>query len=336
MTRARNQLVSLDTTPYYHCISRCVRQAFLWGEDSLTGKNYKHRKEWVISRLRELVEIFAIDICAYAVMSNHYHLVLRVDRQKAGEWDHRQVAEQWEKLYKLPLLVDRYLRKNAATRAEITRAEQIIETWRERLSDISWFMRSLNEHLARKANQEDGCTGRFWEGRFKSQALLDEAAVLTCMSYVDLNPVRAGVAKTPETSDFTSIQQRIRQHAKIASKPKYSTISAQPKLMPLVKQSQDRHRNAIGFTLRDYLELVDWAGRAIREDKRGAIPEHAPPILKRIGLEPGRYLEHLQGLAATEKPTMLGHIDLFRQAADFLGRCFIKGVGEAQRLYLPT
>ena len=336
MTRARNQLISLDTTPYYHCISRCVRRAFLWGEDSLTGKNYEHRKQWVISRLRELEEIFAIDICAYAVMSNHYHMVLRVDRQKAEEWERARVAEQWEKLYKLPLLVTRYLLAETTTRAEETEAERVIEIWRERLTDISWFMRSLNEHLARRANKEDSCTGRFWEGRFKSQALLDEAAVLTCMSYVDLNPVRAGIAETPEESDFTSIQQRIREQTKPSRKSKISRTESQPTLMPLVKQSQDRHKNAIGFTLLDYLELVDWAGRAIREDKHGAIPEHTPPILRRIGLEPGRYLEHLQGLAATERPTMFGHVDQIRQAANALGRCFIKGTGEAQRLYRPA
>ncbi len=336
MTRARNQLISLDTTPYYHCISRCVRRAFLWGEDSLTGKNYEHRKEWVIVRLRELAEVFAIDICAYAIMSNHYHLVLRVDRQEAEEWSSVQVASQWEKLYSQPLLVQRYLRDETTTRAEAAKAEKIIETWRDRLTDISWFMRSMNEHLARRANEEDRCTGRFWEGRFKSQALLDEAAVLTCMSYVDLNPVRAGIAETPEESDFTSIQQRIQQHAKSRAKSKSATAESQPSLMPLVKQSQDRHKNAIGFALLDYLELVDWAGRAIRENKRGAIPEHVPPILQRIGLEPGRYLEHLQGVAATEKPIMFGHVDQIRQAATSLGRCFIKGIGEAQRLYRPA
>jgi REP element-mobilizing transposase RayT len=336
MTRARNQLISLDTTPYYHCISRCVRRAFLWGEDSVTGKNYEHRKEWVISRLQELAGIFAIDICAYAVMSNHYHLVLRVDRHKAESWSVSQVAEQWEKLHKLPLLVTRYLRGETTTKAELTETERIMETWRDRLSDISWFMRSLNEYLARKANEEDNCTGRFWEGRFKSQALLDEAAVLTCMSYVDLNPVRAGIAETPEDSDFTSIQQRIRLHTKQTTKPRDSFAEPQSlPLMALVKQDGAQHENAIGFALTDYLELVDWAGRIIREGKRGAIPEEAPPILQRIGLEPRRYLEHLQGNAPTEEPAMLGHFERIKQAAKSLGRCFIKGTGEAQRLYRP-
>jgi REP element-mobilizing transposase RayT len=191
MTRARNQLISLDTTPYYHCISRCVRRAFLWGEDSLTGKSYEHRKGWVIDRLRELSGVFAIEVCAYAIMSNHYHLVLRVDQQRAESWSTDEVIAQWQKLHKLPLLVTRYVRGETTTRAENSAVDKLAQSWRERLIDISWFMRSLNEHLARRANEEDRCTGRFWEGRFKSQALLDEAAVLTCMSYVDLNPIRA-------------------------------------------------------------------------------------------------------------------------------------------------
>jgi len=68
----------------------------------------------------------------------------------------------------------------------------------------------LNEYISKRANIEDNCTGHFWESRFKSQALLDERALLTCMAYVDLNPIRACMAKTPETSEYTSIQERIK------------------------------------------------------------------------------------------------------------------------------
>ena len=335
MTRARNQLISLETTPYYHTISRCVRRAFLCGEDSLTGKNFEHRKQWVLTRLRALSEVFAIDICAYAILSNHYHLVLRVNQAQAQAWTQTQVTERWGKLFNLPQIVARYLRGETHAEAEASKAEEIIADWQSRLTDISWFMRSLNEHLARQANSEDNCKGRFWEGRFKSQALLDEAAVLTCMSYVDLNPVRAGIAETPEESDFTSIQQRIRQHSgEVRQKgPAPGKDQAIP-LMPLIKQHKDPHRNAIGFTLRDYLQLVDWAGRAVRDGKRGAISEDAPPILQRIGLEPRRFLEHLQGHAATEAQTAMGHLQRIREAAEALGRRFLKGGGEARRLYM--
>jgi REP element-mobilizing transposase RayT len=220
MTRARNQLISLDTTPYYHTISRCVHRAFLCGEDSVTGKNYDHRKQWTIDRLRELSGVFAIDIWAYAIMSNHYHLVLRINRQKGRTWSEDQTIERWGKLFKIPLLVTRYQRGEIITAAEKHKARAIINEWQKRLIDISWFMRSLNEYLARKANEEDRCTGRFWEGRFKSQALLDEAAVLTCMSYVDLNPVWAGMAETPEASSPSSQK----------SKPKFQCQKALPKM----------------------------------------------------------------------------------------------------------
>lgn len=332
MTRARRQLICPEATPYYHTISRCVRRAFLCGEDSLTGKNYEHRKSWVTERLRELADAFAIDICAYAIMSNHYHLVLRIDQDTARQWDLGRVIEQWEKLYSVPVIVARYLRGETASQAENSKAEEIIETWRERLMDISWFMRSLNEHLARRANQEDNCTGHYWESRFKSQALLDEGAVLACMSYVDLNPVRAKMAETPEESDFTSIQQRIR---KLAPKQVEQTGQAPIPLMKLVSQLQDPHHNSLGFTLTDYLELVDWAGREIREGKRGAINEAVPPILERLNLDPCRLMDHLRGEAMIEKSVMLGSVEKLKQAVARVERKFVKGISEARRLFKP-
>ncbi len=334
MTRARRELIALESTAYYHCISRCVRRAFLCGEDSLTGNNYEHRKTWVTDRLRELAAVFSIDICAYAVMSNHYHLVLRIDRVKADAWSQQTVVKHWAKLFKPPLLVSNYQNGITQSEAEIRAAEELIAQWRDRLTDISWFMRCLNEHLARRANEEDRCRGRFWEGRFKSQALLDEAAVLTCMSYVDLNPIRAGIAATPESADFTSIQQRIREYGKSQRKSK-TPKTAKPRipLMPLIGPGKDGHENAIGFRLNDYLELVDWAGRAVREDKRGAIPSDIPPILHRLGLAPDRYLEHLSGHGQLEDPVVLGPADQIKRMARKVGRCFFKGQSEARRLY---
>ncbi|MFU8838359.1 MAG: transposase [Thiohalomonadaceae bacterium] len=333
MTRARNQLICPEATPYYHIISRCVRRAFLCGEDALTGKNYEHRKSWVTERLRELADAFAIDICAYAIMSNHYHLVLRINQTVAKKWDTGQVIEQWEKLYSVPVLVARYRRGETTSQAENLKAEEIIETWRERLMDISWFMRSLNEFLAKRANHEDNCTGHYWESRFKSQALLDDAAVLACMSYVDLNPVRAKMAETPEGSDFTSIQQRIRELAPKQTKPVGEAPSIPIPLMKLASQRQDPHPNSIGFTLSDYLELVDWAGREIREGKRGSINDAAPPILERLNLGPYRLMDHLRGEAMIEKPVMLGSVEKLKQAIITAERKFVKGITEARRLF---
>src|SRR5688572_17533097 len=199
MTCARKTLVSLNDTPYYHVVARCVRRAWLWGVDEYAGRDYSHRKTWVLERLGQLTSIFSIDVCAYAVMSNHYHLVLHVNRCRAQQLTRDEVLERWAQMFRPPPLVERW-RSGQASEAEREAAEAIIERWRERLYDVSWFMKCLNEHLARRANQEDNCTGKFWEGRFKSQALLDEACLLTAMVYVDLNPIRAGIAAAPEES----------------------------------------------------------------------------------------------------------------------------------------
>jgi len=210
MGYARKNLISLQDTPYYHCIARCVRRAWLWGHDEYAGRDYSHRKQWVIERLEQLCSIFPIEVCAYAVMSNHYHLVLHVDSARARQWSREEIIERWTVLFRAPNLVKRW-QSGEALEAERKMAEAIIDGWRSRLCDISWFMRCLNEHLAHRANIEDRCTGRFWEGRFKSQALLDEAGLLTAMAYVDLNPIRAGIASTPEDSEFTLIYDRIRE-----------------------------------------------------------------------------------------------------------------------------
>ena len=242
MPQSRQSQISLIDTPYYHCVSRCVRQAYLCGEDKLTGKSYEHRRSWVEDRLLFLSSVFAIDICAYAVMSNHTHMVLHVDKEEAQNWSSEQVLTRYHKLHKGTLLTHQYLSGHALTQAEILTVENTIHIYRQRLYDISWFMRELNEYIAREANKEDKCTGRFWEGRFKSQALLDESAVLSCMAYVDLNPVRAKVEKTPEVSVHTSIFQRVK-----VIKEQQSQLTP---LMPFSGNSRQKQPKGINFELK--------------------------------------------------------------------------------------
>ena len=214
MPRARKTLVSLDTTPYYHCTSRCVGRAFLCGEDQQSGRNYEHRRQWIEDRLLMLASIHAIDIAAYAIMSNHYHVVLYVDQQRGLDWSDADVIERWHRLFRGSELSRRFCRGETLDRAEQRALAEQATAWRERLVSISWFMRCLNEPIARNANREDNVTGRFWEGRYSSQALLDEKALAACMVYVDLNPIRARLATTPETSKHTSVQRRIKKRGR--------------------------------------------------------------------------------------------------------------------------
>lgn len=287
MTRPRSQLVSLETTPYYHCISRCVRRAWLCGNDPYTGKNFDHRKPWLIERLKLLADIFAIDIAAYAVLSNHYHVVLHVDAARCASWSGDEVIQRWTRLYRGDLVAQQYLRGKSLDDAEIVLLHRLITRWRERLSSLSWFMRCLNEYLARRANAEDGCKGRFWEARFTSQALLDESALLSCMTYVDLNPIRAGMTHSLEESDFTSIQQRIRELQNVVEgrKKMVGEESFTPRLMPFSEaMRQEREFAAIPYSLKDYLDLVDWTGRSIRTDKKGFIESKEPRLLAAFNL----------------------------------------------------
>ena len=155
MTRPCASLVSVVDTPYYHCIGRCVRRAYLCGDDQLTGRNFDHRKTWILERLRLLSEVFAIDLCAYAVMSNHYHLVVRLDPERTQAWSDREIVERWTQLFSGPDCVPRYLSGAPLSDGEHALITTLLPVWRARLSDLSWFMRCLNEGIARRANQED-------------------------------------------------------------------------------------------------------------------------------------------------------------------------------------
>jgi hypothetical protein len=307
MPQPRNRQVSLDNTPYYHCISRCVRRAFLCGKDSHTGFDFEHRRQWIVDRIKLLSSVYAIDLCAYAIMGNHYHVVVRIDAGQAKQWSDIEVARRWMQIFNGPLIMHQFLSNAQLTDSEIAHVADLVSTWRHRLADLSWFMRCLNEPIARLANAEDHCTGRFWEGRFKSQALLDARSVLACMAYVDLNPVRAAMAGTPEESDYTSIQERI-----LRPNDCY--------LRPFAEQDDD----GIPFELADYLDMVDWAGREIKRNKRGYIPVHTPPILTRLRMDPSPVLDYL---GKADQPTFsaLGPVSKLRLFAQSLGQSFVKG-----------
>ena len=297
MTRPRKALISLTDTPYYHITSRCVRRAFLCGVDHYSGQSYEHRRQWVVDRIRLLSSLFAIDVCAYAVMSNHYHLVLKLCPEQLEIFSNDQIMDRWCSLFKGPLLVQRYRSGESLTSPERATVYDIVNVWRTKLASISWFMRCLNQPIARQANLEDKCTGKFWESRFKSQALKSEEALLSCMAYVDLNPIRAGMAASPETSNFTSIKERIHPAFKIGQaigdqQGSGDLLDFGAPLKPLLRFEGgvvDQPQPGILFDYQGYLELVDWSGRIVRDEKRGFIDKDQPPILNRLHIAPERW-----------------------------------------------
>lgn len=178
---------------------------------------------------------------------------------------------------------------------------------RRRLSDLSWWMRCTAENIARRSNAEDGVTGHFWEGRFKAQLLLDEASLLACAAYVDLNPIRAALAETPETSEYTGAKARLDDLAERGDRQRISThdwersrgrahsgwlspieINERTDTLGADVDRDGRRASKKGFlsvSMLEYLDLLDWTGRELRAGKVGSIPQHLDPILQRIGLD---------------------------------------------------
>jgi len=253
MGYARSKILASDGNGYYHCISRCVRQSFLCGVDRSSGHCFEHRRQWIEHRILEISRHFAVSTLAYSVMSNHFHVVLKTNSDLAAEWSAKQVAIRWLKLFPGP----KQIMKNPKSKAQLVKAltedPDRIKVLRARLASVSWFMRSINEPIARRANKEENKKGRFWEGRFKCQALLDQRAVLSCMAYVDLNPVRAGKARSLEKCAFTSARKRL-----------FDAIADQsPNVFlnkPLEAIAGQASVPALGLTERQYLRLVEWTG----------------------------------------------------------------------------
>lgn len=343
MTTARHTVVREELERIYHCIGRCVRRSFLCGFDAYSGINYEHRKEWVRSRIQHLSHVFAIDVCGYAIMSNHLHLVLRNRPEIAASWDHEEIARRWLTLFpgrSDPQTGTEEEEKELKIKALLCEPEKL-ERYRQRLNSISWFMRCTCEWLARRANREDNSHGRFWEGRFKCTALLDDSAVLSCLAYVDLNPIRASIVETPEESDFTSAQDRIiAQQAKTLlahlkatngkgsgeSANQLGALQAQAQranwLCPL--QNMEGRKGFLNMELEQYFQLLEWTGRQLRQDKPGLIPANLEPILIRLEIEREAWLETVPHFGSRFH-RVAGQLQHMAQAAREAGQRWFQG-----------
>ena len=327
MTYARSQLVDESTPGFYHCISRCVRRSFLCGEDHYTGQNFDHRKQWIEDRLYLLAECFSVSLYAYAVMSNHLHVVLRVDPVTASEWGDEEVVRRWVKAFPGTRSGEDLERWSEARVVALLANAGRVKEVRGRLGSLSWFMRALNEPIARMANREDHCSGRFWEGRFKSQALLDEQAVLSCMAYVDLNPVRASICDELEDSQHTSITQRIETIGRVDR-----SASKRDRITTLRPVAGLQAELTLSVSEADYVAIVRWTGQQARPDKRGKLKsdaQAAPSSLNRIDPVAKRWVNQVQGTESAFYRA-IGSAEALKAKAEAIGQRWLKGVRSAR------
>ena len=210
-TKPRSEVFNPHEQAIVHVFNRCVRRCFLMGYDKQTRRNYGHRRKVFEELLQHAAAGFGIDLLSYAIMDNHFHLILRSRPDIVQQWQDTEVVRQWHKL--CPIWKD----DNGVPEANpcefkvnaMAQNATKVATWRTRLSDISWYMKLVSQRFAKLCNAEDGITGTFWEARFKGKLLLDESALLACSVYVDLNRIKAELASSLETSDYTSVQRRI-------------------------------------------------------------------------------------------------------------------------------
>ncbi len=321
MAIKRSELIDPNNAGYYHLISRCVRRAFLCGQDPETKKDYDYRRQWIEDRIIELAQYFAIEVFSYSVMHNHYHLVLYSDPKAPESWSDLDVAERWLKVFPGKLNNPKFKTQRALKLQAIVKDPKLLATYRERLGSLSWLMRRINEPLAKLANAEDFCKGHFWESRFQSQALLDEGAALTCMAYVDLNPIRANIATSLKTSEHTSIKKRLNTLIESELNATLKSIAGNVKNRTMV------------LPLKDYIDLVEWTGQAIIYPDKAKLPSSLAATFQHLNIQQDNWLGQVQQYGGTYY-RFVGCLDKIKAKTKALGQQWLKGLNQVQKLYL--
>jgi REP element-mobilizing transposase RayT len=316
MTQARSTLIPLGHAVFVHVTTRCVRLAWLLGKDRFSNRRFDHRCGLIEARVRELADVFAVGVYAFAWMANHFHLALAVRPDVVRSWSDNEVIDRWQRIYR-----SKCEKRNAERRTQMLADPVRMREIRARLSSLSWFMKCLNEHVSKIANVEDDARGHFWEARFKSQVLLDERALLAAMAYVDLNPIRAGIAHNLMGSRNTSIRLRCKAARGDAE-------LADERLMPIWGPAAS---TMPPITVAEYIELVDDTGRQFRKDKRGAIQAHEPRALQKLGLSPNHWTRKVKGVGSGFW-RVVGTLDAIEEKAAAMQQQFLRGIGFAKTL----
>jgi hypothetical protein len=304
-------------------------------------------------------------------MSNHLHLIVRTRPDIVIKWSDHDAVRRMLTAHRIIHSLDGEVEppSNADIQFELSNPKRVLKL-RDRLRDLSWFMKTLRETIARRANRSDGVTGAFWNGRFRCRRLMDETAIVICGIYVDLNQIRAREAATPEQSTHTSAFDRIcgwqmRHQAMLASSADENdtktnvaggdleriamtapdgwlgelTLNEGPGATDSEWNLRSRtgrrasDKGLLPLTLEKYLELLDWTGRQLIEGKRGAIPASFAPIFERLRIRSERWLELIEHFEEWFR-TFVGHMDELRQVSIRTGRRYLRGIRQCAAAFL--
>jgi hypothetical protein len=345
VANARRKLLGGERQAVFHCSSRCVRRAFLCGQDPQTGRDYSHRRDWIVQREEQLAGLFAIDIEFRAELMNHLHLVLRTLPRVARRWTPEDVVRRWLTATKLAKCCsDALPRPNPERVEKLARNKKLVAKLRRRLSNVSWFMGLLCENIARRANQEDKCQGCFFEGRFKCRECTDQNAVLLCGIYVDLNAYRAGEVDDPVGSPHTSIFQRLaaqglRRNA--AGRPDgwLGELTLAPERQAdegLAYGSRTGRRASdqgiLPITLDNYVRLLRWTAEQLRSGQRTTIPADLATVLDHFAVDQEQWVDTVEQYA-TAFGHAVGQAASLAAVAERMELQHLKGIAACRRAF---
>lgn len=305
------------------------------GDDPVTGKDFNHRRQWVLRRLELLASCFAIDLGFFAILSNHLHLVIRTSPRGVKRMGACEVARRWLLAYPgQRILSDEVLEPSEKAVRRLAADKRRIKTIRKRLSDVSWYMSALKEPLARRANAEDRCDGHFWAKRFGCRAVHGENGLLVVGMYNDLNIVRAGEAPLPHVSPYCSAGLRFQAASQDRSVPWLAELTLQ--IDQNDKDPAEGGRRAtdqglLEMSREEYERLLTWAGTVPRRGKK-AIPTELARLVASHGVQPEKLAELLTALPGVFRRS-IGAARSLAEHARQTGKRWFQGLRQADDFF---
>jgi hypothetical protein len=266
-----------------------------------------------------------VDVLGFAVTPHQLDVVVWTRPDQTDGWSDAETIQRWRRVFPADRAEKRTAKKNG--RLPLPKKDESpdrIGDMRQRLGTVSWFMRCLNEWLARTANREDGMTGRFWEGRFKCRVLLDESAIVTCLAYVDLIPFTHALLSDPGRMEHSSYFDRVQ-----SATPGRSEAW----LCPMGKEAVDEGRSRVSLDLEDYLALIDWTARQWAPDPGEPMPDSLTEILRGLQIHPHRWVETVAGFERLFH-RVAGRADSMAQWAEKAGKHWMAGVRSGQAAFI--